>query len=637
MKTLSRQSNPIEPPARGSSAFRFTPFLAVLLGCAPLCAPVTCPAAGKRFHRKSVNRQVQRTTSANLPSPTASAASSPAIVTFNGGTPTTGPGPGYGAAANRNLKITDIGVWDEGGNGLEQDVVVTISETPGGAFQRFTNITIPAGTSAPLIDGFRYVPFSKAMFAGDSFVISSTNGNVPVTTNPNSLTIAPEVTITTDNNTAIGPNFRITSALLVNDDFEAGPFEAPGSVNGWSVFRNDSQPGNVIDVTKGAGGSTHAVVFNRGEDSEGNTLQQFFFSEPNRRYALDFDAAIYGQRTGDPLQLDVQVLRSDRTVSFNQLVAPPDAFTFDFNAVTFQHYHIEFVANDGSAFLQFTDVGLGNASADTYLDSVTLAPAPLEYSAWQSLYFSEAEKNDLSISGWTADPDHDGIPNGLEFYFNTNPIAGMTEADAAALPRLIVDHVDVGDLSVSYRRRIGAGGKIISTNSLGSWPALQPSARVDQTVPMDNVTEIVTAAYGASGGHFNRLTVSFEHPSTATQWSSSAGGNDHWYEVITAPATWQAARDYAVDRGGYLATITSVEENNFIQSLIPDGANPFIGGYIDNAGPHWVTAEPFDFANWDPGEPNGPGADAIQFLRSTGTWNDSLSTDTNAFVVEYPQ
>ena len=593
-------------------------------------------------------------TSTPTPSPAATPASSPGVISFTGGTAVVGVNGSYGLTTNRNLKITAVGVWDEGGSGLPEDVVVSIYETPGGAFARTTYIPIPSGTSAPLVNGFRYVPFSKDMPAGYEVFMGSSN-SIPVITNPSSITIAPEVTLFNgDPNPAwFGPNFQFTTALLFNDDFEQGPFNTNGNVNGWSAWRLDREPASIADVPKGAGSTAHAVVFNRAGDSEGNILQQDFFGQSNRRYNLDFDAAVYGQRSGAPLQLNVQVNYGlNGQVFLNATVTPPDAFTFNFNAVVFQHYHFEFVA-PGQAILQFTDVGLGNAAAETYLDNVSLAPAPLPYSAWQSLYFTQSQRNDLSVSGWTADPDRDGIPNGLEFYFNTNPIAGMSQADAAALPQLtVLTGSYAGDVSLTYRRRIGAGGTIVGSFSPGSLPPQQSSGGANPSLPSankqksrsgassiataDNETETVTELR-STYYHFYRLTVGIEHPSSASQWSAAAGGNDHWYEVITSTATWQQARDYAVDRGGYLATISSAEENDFIKSLIPEGANPFIGGYKDNAGWHWVTAEPFSFTSWDPGQPDGFGADVIQFLRSTGTWNDALSTDSNTFVVEYPE
>ena len=61
-----------------------------------------------------------------------------------------------------------------------------------------------------------------------------------------------------------------------------------------------------------------------------------------------------------------------------------------------------------------------------------------------------------------------------------------------------------------------------------------------------------------------------------TLWSPTVGGNGHSYEVRTEPAPlpWETARQAAEDAGGYLVTITSPAENDFLKSLIlPDGAH----------------------------------------------------------------
>src|SRR5438874_12307891 len=75
------------------------------------------------------------------------------------------------------------------------------------------------------------------------------------------------------------------------------------------------------------------------------------------------------------------------------------------------------------------------------------------------------------------------------------------------------------------------------------------------------------------------------------QWPVSAGGNGHSYEGILAPngITWGNAQNNATVRGGYLATITSAAENQFVYNLIAgnssfwyvtgtEGCGPLLGG-----------------------------------------------------------
>src|SRR5207248_6044208 len=83
-----------------------------------------------------------------------------------------------------------------------------------------------------------------------------------------------------------------------------------------------------------------------------------------------FDSGIFGTGTGPDLQVNVQVLGNGTLL--NQTVTPPEAGTFDPNAVVFQHYHFSFIANSAITTLRFTDIGTANANADTLLDSVAV-------------------------------------------------------------------------------------------------------------------------------------------------------------------------------------------------------------------------------------------------------------------------
>jgi hypothetical protein len=107
-----------------------------------------------------------------------------------------------------------------------------------------------------------------------------------------------------------------------------------------------------------------------------------------------------------------------------------------------------------------------------------------------------------------------------------------------------------------------------------------------------------------------------------TQWPASEGGNDHYYRVVcpSDEATWDEASSGAEALGGYLATLTSEAENDFVAELVTnrgywdqfDGfcAGPFIGFFEPDGtaepdgGWQWVTGEPVGYENWAPGEPN---------------------------------
>jgi hypothetical protein len=87
----------------------------------------------------------------------------------------------------------------------------------------------------------------------------------------------------------------------INGDFEHGAFGTIGTVSGWNVA------GSVADHTEGATTGTHSAVFTAASDSVGDQLWQNFSTTPGQRYVVDFDAGIYGKRSGAPLQSRVQV------------------------------------------------------------------------------------------------------------------------------------------------------------------------------------------------------------------------------------------------------------------------------------------------------------------------------------------
>jgi formylglycine-generating enzyme required for sulfatase activity len=147
--------------------------------------------------------------------------------------------------------------------------------------------------------------------------------------------------------------------------------------------------------------------------------------------------------------------------------------------------------------------------------------------------------------------------------------------------------------------------------------------------------------------------------STAVQWTVASGGNGHWYElVISRSITWPSAKDACEQRGGHLVTPTTPTENALVTQLgnradhptawVDDfGGNaqgPWLGGYqpIDAqiAQPWaWVTGEPWTWAGWAPGEPNGGYGPGVTFTGMLGYansnyyrgWFDGVTTDYSTY------
>ncbi len=116
-----------------------------------------------------------------------------------------------------------------------------------------------------------------------------------------------------------------------------------------------------------------------------------------------------------------------------------------------------------------------------------------------------------------------------------------------------------------------------------------------------------------------------------TQWDIALGGNGNWYAAIpleTDSDCWSTSNMMAIQRGGHLATILSVEENQFLLDFINtaySGANCSIGGILDETGNwQWITGEPWEFTNWQAGEPGCclPDEDWLDFNVGSGEWRD---------------
>jgi len=143
--------------------------------------------------------------------------------------------------------------------------------------------------------------------------------------------------------------------------------------------------------------------------------------------------------------------------------------------------------------------------------------------------------------------------------------------------------------------------------------------------------------------------------SSPVQWSQ----NGRWYEVVSVPTgiTWTAANSAATAQNGYLASLTSAEENAFVFGLTQAATGvwfqsnewrfgPWLGGYQPTktdepaGGWTWVTGETWSYTAWQQPPNNYLGSeDHLQFFGYPGdsaTWNDLNGlTPLRGYVVEY--
>ena len=117
---------------------------------------------------------------------------------------------------------------------------------------------------------------------------------------------------------------------------------------------------------------------------------------------------------------------------------------------------------------------------------------------------------------------------------------------------------------------------------------------------------------------------SFQDPVTA-----------HCYRYSAAGADWANAKAACETMGGYLASISSVEENQLIRQNIT--ATAWIGawqGGLDSS-VIWEAPALWCQSLWRNGEPNSNTEDCVE-LHTDGTWNDGGCGNQRPYVCELP-
>ncbi|MDG2424357.1 MAG: right-handed parallel beta-helix repeat-containing protein [Phycisphaerales bacterium] len=148
---------------------------------------------------------------------------------------------------------------------------------------------------------------------------------------------------------------------------------------------------------------------------------------------------------------------------------------------------------------------------------------------------------------------------------------------------------------------------------------------------------IATLAVTTSVGLANRV-----------EWPLSLGGNGHEYEVVLTPSgmNWSDARAAAEAAGGHLATVSDMDELDFINNLDFAGTSKgWIGGYQDttasdyeepDGGWRWVSGEPWSFVGWwDGGPSSSPTRNFVQLAYTQCQDEIDVANEGEWYVVEY--
>ncbi|MCD8006562.1 MAG: hypothetical protein LUF29_06265, partial [Oscillospiraceae bacterium] len=141
-------------------------------------------------------------------------------------------------------------------------------------------------------------------------------------------------------------------------------------------------------------------------------------------------------------------------------------------------------------------------------------------------------------------------------------------------------------------------------------------------------------------------TVSFADSTTVVARAEAVTFNGHTYQVLYGgDMTWEAMEAYCESLGGYLACITTAEEDAFLYSYVSSAncEDSTLFGFSDAANEGtwvWVSGEETDYTNWGSSEPSDywGNENYAHYYKNypNGEWNDTgIDSQSNNFLIEW--
>jgi len=117
--------------------------------------------------------------------------------------------------------------------------------------------------------------------------------------------------------------------------------------------------------------------------------------------------------------------------------------------------------------------------------------------------------------------------------------------------------------------------------------------------------------------------------------------NSHSYQRFDTPKTWANAQLSCAAQNGYLATITSLDENEWItKNMLANisATSIWIGGSDDTTEGawKWSNGDEWTYTNWHTNEPNNlKDEDSLAIYVADGTWNDWGNANKVPYICEW--
>jgi hypothetical protein len=341
-------------------------------------------------------------------------------------------------------------------------------------------------------------------------------------------------------------------------------------------------------------------------------------------YEITFDGN--GNLTADVLKESVAGTRTDFTGAYS--VSSEGEVTFTAGGLS----HWGIVNLDGSVF------------------TIALTGEPHDTDAGILVGIKKLGSNPVSSSTWYKDADGDGYSEGTTQTSATRP--GNSYYNASELISISGDCNDNDDKTFpgsaekesttdcmtdadedGYGSQTPAAGVLTGTDTYDDDPTTYPGANEicgdgkdnDQDGTIDEECD-------------TNLSQSYYNPA-----------NGHWYQLNNNLMTYNEAKLFAESRNGYIATITSAAEGQWLydtfgSELRIDTGWRFIAGNDDIIEDqwYWSTGEAWSYTNWYSGEPNNTDGDedciALHPYISAGHghyWNDISCAASIHSLIEY--